>query len=59
MRAQSVLVLATFLAFAALAQPSTPEAEVSIVEDWGQQAIGATGVPSGWNPYATVGDRPA
>ena len=59
MRAHSVLVLATVLAFAALAPSSAPEAEVSIVEDWGQQAIGAAGVPSGWNPYATVGGRPA
>ncbi len=59
MRAQIVLVLATFLASAALAPPSTPEAEVSIVEDWAQQAIGATGVPSGWNTYATIGGRPA
>ena len=59
MSAQSVLVLATFLAFAALAPSSTPAAEVSIVEDWTQQAIGATGVPSGWTQYATVGGRPA
>jgi len=58
MRVQSVRVLATFPAFGALA-PSTPEADVSIVEDWAQQAIGATGVASGWNPYATVGGRPA
>jgi hypothetical protein len=36
-----------------------PEAEVSIVEDWAQQVIGATGVPSGWNPYATVRGHPA
>jgi hypothetical protein len=59
MRAQSVLSLATFLAFAALAPSSTPEAEVSIVEDWAQQAVGATGVPSGWNPYATLGGAPS
>ena len=54
MRAQSVLVLAALLAFAALAPFSAVEAEVSIVEDWAQRAIGATGVPSGWKPYATV-----
>ena len=59
MRAHSVLVLATLLAFAAPSSSSTREAEVSIVEDWAQQAIGATGVPSGWNPYATIGGRPA
>lgn len=60
MRAQSVPVLIAFLAFAALTPASAPPgAGVSIVEDWAQQAIGATGVPSGWNPYATVGGRPA
>jgi len=43
----------------ALAPSSAREAEVSIVEDWAQQAIGATGVPAGWNTYATIGGRPA
>jgi hypothetical protein len=33
--------------------------DVSMVEDWAQQAIGATGVPPGWNTYATGGGRPA
>ena len=59
MRAQRVLALATFLAFATLPSSSTSGAEVSIVEDWTLQAIGATGVPAGWDPYATVGGRPA
>src|ERR1700686_4451210 len=63
MRARSVLVLATVLAVAPLAPSSTWEAErgvdVNVVEDWAQQTIGATGVPSGWNPYATIGGRPA
>jgi hypothetical protein len=59
LRADSVLVLATVLAFAALAPSSTWGAEVSVVEDWAQQAVGARGVPSGWEPYATVGGRPA
>jgi hypothetical protein len=59
LRAQSVPVLIAFLAFAALTPASAPRAGVSIVEDWAQQASGATGVPSGWNPYATAGGRPA
>jgi len=59
MRAQRVLVLATVLALATPVSfsTSTPEAEVNLVEDWAQ--IGATGVPAGWTPYATVGGRPA
>ena len=32
---------------------------MSVIEDWARQPIGATGVPSGWEPYATVGGRPA
>lgn len=59
MRARSVSVLATFLVFAALTPSSTPEAEVNVVEDWAQQVIGATGIPSGWTRYATIGGRPA
>lgn len=61
MRAQRVLVLATVLALATPVSfsTSTPEAEMNLVEDWAQQTIGATGVPSGWTPYATVGGRPA
>jgi hypothetical protein len=30
-----------------------------IVEDWSLQALGKTGVPSGWRPYETLGGRPA
>jgi hypothetical protein len=59
MRAQSVPIVATFLTFLALAPSSASEAQLTIVEDWAQQAVGATGVPSGWDPYATVGGRPA
>jgi Protein of unknown function (DUF3047) len=59
MKAKRILGVSAFLAVAALAPSSSPDAEVSIVEDWARQAIGATGVPSGWSPYATVGGRPA
>ena len=59
MRAQIVLALATVVAFAALAPSSTLGSDVSLVEDWAQQAIGSRGVPSGWNSYATVGGHPA
>src|SRR5260221_12159428 len=61
MKAQPGLILATVLALATPVSfsTSTPEAEVSLVEDWAQQTIGATGVPSGWTPYATFGGRPA
>ncbi len=45
--------------FLALAPASAREAEVNIVEDWAQQTIGATGVPAGWNTYATFGGHPA
>jgi Protein of unknown function (DUF3047) len=59
MKALDLVVLAAFFGFAAIAPSSTTGAEVSIVEDWAQQAIGATGVPSGWDPYATIAGRPA
>jgi hypothetical protein len=59
MKARSVLIVAPFLAFVALAPSSARAAGVSIVEDWAEQAIGATGVPSGWSPYFTVEGRPA
>jgi len=48
-------VLALGLA-AALPGP-VPALEV-LVDDWSRQAIGATGVPSGWTPYSTIGGRP-
>src|SRR5712691_6289080 len=50
------------LAFAlatALLAFSSSHAEVNIVEDWAQHAVGATGVPSGWRTYETFGGRPA
>ena len=59
MRSHCVLAFVTFLVFSALAPASAPEAEVSIVEDWAQQAVGAAGIPSGWSSYATIGGRPA
>lgn len=60
MRARSALALAAAtLAFAALGPSWARSAEVRLVEDWAQQTVGARGVPSGWNPYATVGGRPA
>jgi len=34
-------------------------AEVSLVEDWSQIAVGASGVPAGWTKYETWGGRPA
>jgi hypothetical protein len=58
MRAPRVLAFVTVLGFSALAPSSAPEAEVRIVEDWGQHAVGAAGIPSGWTSYATVGGRP-
>ena len=59
MRTQRVLVLAAFFAFFVLARPSAPAAEVLIVEDWAQHAVGTAGIPSGWSSYATIGGRPA
>jgi hypothetical protein len=38
---------------------STSVAEVSVVEDWTQHAVGTKGVPSGWRTYETFGGRPA
>ena len=31
---------------------------VSLVEDWTQQVVGASGVPAGWKKYETPGGRP-
>jgi DUF3047 family protein len=59
MRPHCVLALVIFLVFSALAPDSAPGAEVIVVEDWAQQAVGAAGIPSGWSSYATVGGRPA
>jgi hypothetical protein len=38
---------------------STAAAEVSLVEDWSQRVVGATGIPDGWSKYETAGGRPA
>jgi hypothetical protein len=38
---------------------SPSHAEVHIVEDWVQHAVGAPGVPSGWRTYETFGGQPA
>jgi len=36
----------------------SPAAPVEVVvEDWTQQAIGATGIPAGWTAYPTIGGR--
>jgi len=51
------LVLVAALA-AALGGSSSDAAPGIIVEDWSQDAAGATGVPTGWSVYATVGGRP-
>jgi hypothetical protein len=59
MRAKRALFLVIFLVFFALARSSAPEADVSIVEDWAQHAVGAAGIPPGWSAYATIGGRPA
>jgi len=34
-------------------------AEVLVVEDWTQPALGARGIPTGWSQYETIGGRPA
>ncbi len=48
-----VLVLGLLASSAARAVES-----VSLVEDWTQQAVGASGVPAGWKKYETPGGRP-
>jgi DUF3047 family protein len=55
MKVPAVLVLATVLALG----PSSARAEMTVVEDWAQQAVGAKGIPSGWTKYETPGGRPA
>ena len=34
-------------------------ANVAVVEDWTQHAVGTRGVPPGWTHYETLGGRPA
>jgi hypothetical protein len=56
MRAYSPLSL---LALCLLAPCAARAVEgVSLVEDWTQQVIGASGVPAGWKKYETPGGRP-
>jgi hypothetical protein len=38
---------------------SNSVAEVRVVENWTQHAVGTKGVPSGWRTYETFGGRPA
>lgn len=38
--------------------PSAAWAVEVLVEDWTRSSLGATGVPSGWTAYATLGGRP-
>ncbi len=54
MKVPTALVLAAVLALG----PSSAQAEVTVVEDWAQQAVGAKGIPAGWTTYETVGGRP-
>ncbi len=56
MRGPCALAFALAMAFLAI---SSSDADVNIVEDWAQHAVGATGVPSGWRTYETFGGRPA
>ena len=37
---------------------SSPEASITVVEDWAGQPVGVTQVPGGWSRYATLGGRP-
>jgi hypothetical protein len=53
LRRTALAVLAVGLA----ACPTSVRAAEVLVEDWTRQAIGATGIPSGWTPYATIGGR--
>ena len=56
MRACSLLGL---LVFCLLASSAARAVEgVSLVEDWTQQVVGASGVPAGWKKYETPGGRP-
>lgn len=56
MRVFRVLLSASILALSAA--PALA-AKASLVEDWAQQVVGATGIPSGWTRYETLGGRPA
>jgi hypothetical protein len=49
---QAAAVVLTGLAIAAAA-------EVAVVEDWAQPAVGTRGIPPGWTHYETLGGRPA
>ena len=53
----SLLLLA--LAIVLARWPSSALESQVIVEDWSVQALGKTGVPSGWRHYETLGGRPA
>ena len=56
MRTCSLLAL---LVFCLLASSAARAVEgVSLVEDWTQQVVGASGVPAGWKKYETPGGRP-
>lgn len=54
----AVLVITWLYPARDLVVPTTPGAEVTVVQDWAEQAVGSTGVPSGWNKYETFGGRP-
>ena len=56
MRAYSPLGLLALCLLAASAARAV-EGE-SLVEDWTQQVVGASGVPAGWRKYETPGGRP-
>ena len=51
--------LVGLLVFCLLASSAARAVEsVSLVEDWTQQVVGASGVPAGWKKYETPGGRP-
>jgi hypothetical protein len=56
MRACSLLGLLMFCLLVSSAARAVDG--VSLVEDWTQQVVGASGVPAGWKKYETPGGRP-
>jgi Protein of unknown function (DUF3047) len=54
-----ICALFSLLVFCLLASSAARAVEgVSLVEDWTQQVVGASGVPAGWKKYETPGGRP-
>jgi hypothetical protein len=52
------LALAVLALGLTAAYPTPVRAVEVLVEDWTRQEMGATGVPSGWMAYPTIGGRP-